>query len=125
MYAIRSYYVLIFRYSGQSDVIVGTPVANRNNRQLEKLIGFFTNNLVLRTSFEGENAFSELLEKVRKTTLEAYSNQDVSYEKLVEVLNIPRDMSRNPIFQVLFSLQNTPPIPTKLSDLSLSRNNFV
>lgn len=107
MVLLAAFKVLLHRYTGQEDIVVGSPIANRNRKDIEDLIGFFTNNLVMRSCFSGKMSFLELLKRVRSTTLEAYSNQDVPFEKLVEELHVERDMSRNPLFQVLFSLQNT------------------
>ncbi|WP_268746751.1 non-ribosomal peptide synthetase [Pseudomonas chlororaphis] len=99
--------LLLNRYSGQHDIVVGTPIANRTRAEVEPLIGLFVNTLALRTRLEGNPTFSELLEQVRNTTLGAYAHQDLPFEKVVEALDIPRDMSRSPLFQVLFVLQNT------------------
>ena len=98
--------VLLARYSGQKDLVVGTAIAGRQHPETEKLIGFFTNTLVLRTDLSGEPTFLELLRHVRETTLNAYANQDVPFEKLVEELNPVRDMSRSPLFQVMIIQQN-------------------
>ena len=108
MVLLAAFYTLLYRYTGQEDILVGSPVANRTRKETEELIGFFTNNLVLRTSLSGEDSFRALLANVKKTALGAYAHQDISFEKLVEELKVPRDMSRNPLFQVLFSLQNLP-----------------
>jgi amino acid adenylation domain-containing protein len=99
--------VLLYRYSGQEDICVGTAVANRDREEIGKLIGFFVNTLALRTNLNGEDAFTELLSKVKQTTLEAYSQQDVPFEKVVEAVVKERDLSRSPLFQVMFVLQNT------------------
>ncbi|AEY66940.1 non-ribosomal peptide synthetase [Clostridium sp. BNL1100] len=120
MILLAAFKVLLFKYTGQEDIIIGSPVANRNRSELEPLIGFFTNNLVIRTAFSGNSSFRELLRNVRNVTLEAYSNQDVPFEKIVEELNLERDMSRNPLFQVFFSLQDTPVRSARLSGMSIS-----
>ena len=120
MVLLAAFNVLLYRYTGQSDIMVGSPVANRNRREIEELIGFFTNNLVLRTRFDPEIQFKELVQEVREVTLKAFANQDVPFEKLVEELHIQRDMSRNPLFQVLFSLQNTPLPHLEFSELNVS-----
>ena len=96
--------VLLQRYTGQEDIIVGSPISNRPRAETEKLIGFFLNNLALRTDLSGDPSFSELLSKVRKTALDAYANQDVPFEKLIEDLRPERDLSRTAIFQVYFNL---------------------
>ncbi|RCX14282.1 polyketide synthase PksJ [Anaerobacterium chartisolvens] len=120
MLLLAAFKLLLYRYTGQQDIIVGSPVANRNRKEIEGLIGFFVNNMVLRTSFSAGDKFSELLSRVKKVTLEAYANQDIPFEKLVEELNIQRDMSRNPLFQILFSLQNTPSQGHVFSEMNIS-----
>ncbi len=99
---------LLYRYSGQSDILIGSPIANRNRREIESLIGFLVNNLVLRTNFANNPSFKELLAQVRETTLKAYEHQDVPFEQIVEALQPQRSLSHSPLFQVMFILQNTP-----------------
>ncbi|TRV43485.1 MAG: amino acid adenylation domain-containing protein [Microcystis panniformis Mp_MB_F_20051200_S9] len=99
---------LLFRYSGQDDILIGTPTANRNRQEIEPLIGFFVNTLVLRNSLEGNPTFSGLLQQARNVVLEAYANQDVPFEQVVDALEIERSLSYNPLFQVMFALQNAP-----------------
>ena len=103
--------VLLYRYSGQEDITVGTPIAGRNHQELEGLIGFFINTLALRSQVRGDMTYTELLQEVKATTLEAYAHQEVPFEKVVEAVVKERDMSRNPLFQVEFTLQNTPEVP--------------
>lgn len=110
MIMVAAFYTLLYRYTGQEDMTVGAMVANRNLKMLEPLIGFFTNSLVLRANLSGEISFRELLSRVKKVTLAAYANQDIPFEKIVEELHLERDLSQNPLFQVLFSLQNIPNI---------------
>src|SRR5215213_6006179 len=111
--------VLLCRYGAGSDLLVGTPVANRNARETEDLIGFFVNTLVLRTSLGGEPVFREVLARARETVLEASMHQDVPFEKLVEELAVPRDLSRTPLFQVVLAFQDVPRTPSA-DGLSLS-----
>ncbi|XIG72348.1 non-ribosomal peptide synthetase (plasmid) [Streptomyces sp. SGAir0957] len=108
MTLLSVFQLLLARYSGQRDVAVGTPIAGRNRAETEELIGFFVNTLVLRTDLSGDPAFSELLARVKDTALGAYDHQDLPFERLVEELAPDRDLSRNPLFQTLFALQNTP-----------------
>ena len=111
MTLLAAFNVLLHRYSHQDDICVGTPVAGRQDEKLENLIGFFINTLALRNEVSGNSSFEDLLKQVRKTTLEAYEHQEVPFEKIVEAVVTERDMSRTPVFQVLFILQNTPPVP--------------
>jgi amino acid adenylation domain-containing protein len=108
MLLLAAFKVLLYRYTGQSDLVVGTPIANRNRVEIENLIGFFVNTLVLRTSLSQDPPFRLLLQRVRHVTLGAYAHQDLPFEKLVEELQPERDTSRTPLFQVMFSLQNAP-----------------
>ncbi|WP_413668446.1 amino acid adenylation domain-containing protein [Mucilaginibacter sp. Mucisp86] len=113
--------VLLYRYSGQEDICVGTPVANRDREEIAELIGFFVNTLALRTAFNGDETFTELLNKVKQTTLEAYGHQEVPFEKVVEAVVKERDLDRSPLFQVMFALQNTAVIPVlELGDIKIS-----
>ncbi len=104
MTLLAGFKALLHRYSGQDDIIVGSPISNRPRVETEKLIGFFLNNLALRTDISGEPTFRELLARVRRTALDAYANQDVPFEKLIEELKPERDLSRTSIFQVYFNL---------------------
>ncbi|MEM1169666.1 MAG: amino acid adenylation domain-containing protein [Cyanobacteria bacterium P01_H01_bin.35] len=99
---------LLYRYSGQSDILVGSSITNRHRSEVEPLIGFFLNALALRTKFEDNPTFVELLAQVRKVCLEAYSNQDVPFEQVIDALQVERNMSHSPLFQVMFVLQNAP-----------------
>jgi len=98
--------VLLYRYTGEEDIIVGSPIANRPQTETESIIGFFLNNLALRSDLSGDPSFREVLARVRKTALEAYAHQDVPFEKLIDALRPERDLSRTPIFQVYFNLFN-------------------
>jgi amino acid adenylation domain-containing protein len=107
-------------YSGEEDVVVGSPIAGRRHSEVEGLIGFFVNNLVLRTKINKQATFREILENVRETTLGAYLHQDIPFEKLVEELQPVRDLSHSPLFQVMFVMQNLPVPEFELPDLSIS-----
>ncbi|WP_292804315.1 non-ribosomal peptide synthetase [Nostoc sp. NMS7] len=107
MTLLAAFLVLLSRYSGQLDIVVGSPIANRNNKSIEQLIGFFTNTLALRGDLSGNPSFADFLAQVRQTTLSAYAHQDLPFEMLVEKLQPERDLSRNPLLQVMFSLHNT------------------
>ncbi len=120
MLLLAAFDLLLYRYTNQEDIIVGSPVANRTRSEMENVIGYFTNNLVLRTNISEGYNFDEFLKQVKQVTLEAYRNQEVPFEKLVEVLKVERDMSRNPLFQVLFSLQNMPLPQVKFGETSIS-----
>ena len=98
--------VLLSRYTGDEDVIVGSPIANRPQVETESIIGYFLNNLALRSDLSGDPTFREVLGRVKKTALEAYANQDVPFEKLIDALKPVRDLSRTPLFQVYFNLFN-------------------
>ncbi len=120
MTLLTAFKVLLCRYSGQEDVIVGTPIAGRNRREIEGLMGFFVNTLALRTDLGNNPSFNELLSRVRRICLEAYTHQDVPFEQLVEILQPERDLSHTPIFQVMFALQNAPMGELNLPDLTLT-----
>ena len=108
MLLMATFQTLLYRYSGQEDFTVGSPVAGRNRSELEGMIGLFVNTMVLRADLSGSPTFLQLLTQVRETSLAAFSHQDIPFEKLVEELLSTRDMSRNPLFQVMFTLQSTP-----------------
>ncbi|TGV30037.1 amino acid adenylation domain-containing protein, partial [Mesorhizobium sp. M00.F.Ca.ET.186.01.1.1] len=108
MTLLAAFQTLLYRYSGQEDIVVGSPVAGRNRQETEKLIGFFVNTLALRTNLSGDLPFTELLARVRETALAAYAHQDVPFEKLVDELQLERSLSYSQLFQVMFVLQNFP-----------------
>ncbi len=119
MTLLTAFQILLAHYSGQEDIAVGTLIANRSQPELEPLLGFFINTLVLRTQVDGQLSFRSLLHDVRETTLNAYSHQDLPFEKLVENLQPERDPSRNPLFQVAMALQNTPQQAMQLQGLEV------
>jgi amino acid adenylation domain-containing protein len=119
MTLLAGFEVLLHRYTGEQDIVVGTPLANRPRPELEGLIGFFLNTLALRVDVSGDPSFAELLKRVRKTSLEAFSNGDLPFEQLLEALNPERDMSRSPVFQVMFTHQAAPTASFRLRDLQL------
>ncbi|HEY0603658.1 MAG TPA: amino acid adenylation domain-containing protein, partial [Herpetosiphonaceae bacterium] len=119
MTLLAGFYTLLYRYTGQTDLIVGSPIAGRRQAESENLIGFFVNTLALRTQVQGELRFDELLQRVHETALGAYAHQDLPFELLVEELRIERITNRTPIFQVLFVLQNTPLPVLALPDLTI------
>jgi len=120
MTLLAGFKVLLSRYSGQTDLVVGSPIANRGHHQTEDLIGFFVNTLALRTQINQEQGFLEYLKQVKQTALEAYTHQDIPFEYVVEKLNPSRSMSHSPLFQVMFVLQNTPQEDLKLKELTIS-----
>jgi amino acid adenylation domain-containing protein len=120
MTLLAGFQLLLSRYSNQEDVVVGTPIASRNRAEIEEMIGFFANTLVLRTKFSEGSNFKDVLAQVKETALGAYAHQDVPFEKLVEDLRPDRDLSQNPLFQVMFSLQNAPRQAFELKGLKLS-----
>jgi amino acid adenylation domain-containing protein len=108
MTLLAAFKVLLYRHTAQSDIVIGTPIANRTRSEIEPLIGFFVNTLVLRTELNGNSSFSELLKRVREVCLGAYAHQDMPFEKLVELLQPDRELTHAPLFQVTFALQNAP-----------------
>ena len=112
MTLLAAFAALLGRYARQRDVVVGSPIAGRNRPELEKMVGFFVNHLVLRTDLAGDPSFRELVRRVRQVTLDAYAHQDLPFEKLVAELHPGRDLSRNPLFQVTFQIVNTPGVGT-------------
>jgi acyl carrier protein len=119
MTLLAAFKTLLHRYTSREDIIVGTPIANRTRGEIEDLIGFFVNTLVLRSDFSGNPTFCELLGRMRETTLGAYAHQDLPFEKLVEDLNLSRQLGQTPLLQVVFTLQNAPMPPLELSGMTL------
>jgi amino acid adenylation domain-containing protein len=124
MVLLAAFQTLLHRYTEQVDIAIGSPIANRHRSELEGLIGFLVNSLVLRTNLAGDPTFRELLERVRDVTLAAYAHQDLPFEKLVEELQPVRSLGQNPLFQVVFALQNTPMEQLVLPGLVLSPIEF-
>jgi len=120
MTLLAAFQILLHRYTDQDDLIVGTPIANRNRLEIEGLIGFFVNTLVMRTDLSGNPTFREVSQRVREVCLEAYAHQDLPFERLVEELHLERSLAHNPLFQVMFVLQNAPVQALGLPALTLS-----
>ncbi len=116
---LAAFKLFLYRYTGQTDVIVGSPIANRNRAELEGLIGFFVNTLVLRSDLSGNPSFRALLQRVRQVTWAAYDHQDLPFEKLVEELQPERDLSYNPLFQTKFRLENAPTQAIQVTGLKM------
>ena len=121
MTLLTAFVILLSRYSGQEDIVIGSPISDRNRVALEPLIGFFVNTLVLRTRLEGNPTFIELLQQVRQMALDAYAHQDVPFDQLVETLQPQRHLSHSPLFQVMFVLQNSPVSKLELGDLQVTQ----
>jgi amino acid adenylation domain-containing protein len=120
MILLAVFKTLLYRYTEQADIVIGSPIANRNQFEIEGLIGFFVNTLALRTSLQGNPAFSELLQRVQQTALGAYEHQDVPFERLVEALELERNLSHAPLFQVMFGLQQAQVEKLALPGLTIS-----
>jgi amino acid adenylation domain-containing protein len=119
-----AFVTLLYRYTGSEDIVVGTPVANRNRQEIEGLIGFFVNTLVLRTDLSANPSFEELLGRVREVALGAYAHQDLPFEQLVEALQPERSLSYTPLFQVMFALDDASVPSVELPDLTVSEFSF-
>ena len=120
MTLLAAFDTLLYRYTGVADILVGSPIANRERSELEGLIGFFVNTLVLRTDVSGDPSFNELLPRIREMALSAYAHQDLPFEMLVEALQPERDLSHTPLFQVMFVLQNAPMSGVELTGLTIT-----
>ncbi|MBE2202016.1 MAG: amino acid adenylation domain-containing protein [Anaerolinea sp.] len=124
MTLLAAFYVLLYRYTMQTDINIGTPIANRHRSEVEGLIGFFVNTLVMRMDLSGNPPFRDFLRRVSNMTVDAYANQDLPFEKLVDELSPRRDLSYSPLFQVMFILQNTPMPELALTGLTLNPINI-
>lgn len=124
MSLFAAFNVLLYKYSGHDDFAVGTPIANRNKKQIENLIGFFVNTLALRANIKPDISFVQYLTKYKETILSAFANQDLPLEMIIEELQLERDMSHTPIFQVMFAFQNKSNTELKLEDIKLSQLEF-
>ncbi len=120
MTLLAAFQVLLQRYTGQEDIVVGTDIANRTRAETEPLIGFFVNLLVLRANLSGNPRYSEFLQRVREMVLNAYAHQDLPFEKLIEVLHLQRDHNQTPLVRVLFVMQNVPLSQLTFSGVTIS-----
>ncbi|MEM9822476.1 MAG: amino acid adenylation domain-containing protein, partial [Bacteroidota bacterium] len=110
MTILTAFQTLLYRYSGQKNVAIGTPLANRNQQEIEKLVGFFINTMALRTAMDGQLGFSDLVQRMKKSVLASFNHQEVPFAKIVERVEKERSVSRSPVFQAMFSMQNTPEV---------------
>lgn len=124
MLYLTAYAILLGKYSHQDDIIIGSPIANRNQAQIEPLLGFFVNTLALRINMEGNPTFASLLSQIKQTTLDAYSHQDFPFENLIELLRIERDMTRNPLVQMSLAFQNAPKPNFNLENITIDLLEF-
>ena len=121
MTLLSAWQLLMWRYSGQEQVVIGTPIAGRTKTETENLIGFFVNTLAIRGDLSGNPTFRELLKRTKERALGAYANQELPFEKLVEELNPERSLSYSPLFQVMFALQNSSSSAERLGELQVNR----
>ncbi|RAM48430.1 MAG: non-ribosomal peptide synthetase [Hapalosiphonaceae cyanobacterium JJU2] len=124
MTLLAAFNTLLYHYTDQKDILIGSPIANRNRAELEGMLGLFVNTLVLRNNLSGNPSFREFLHRVREVTLDAYAHQDLPFEMLVEELQPERNLSRNPLYEVMFVLQNTPTSVQEVSGLTLRTLEF-
>ncbi|KAB8315453.1 amino acid adenylation domain-containing protein [Tolypothrix campylonemoides VB511288] len=124
MSLLAAFNILLYRYTDQEDILIGSPIANRNRAELEGMLGLFVNTLVLRNNLSGNPSFREFLHRVREVTLDAYAHQDLPFEMLVEELQPERDLSRNPLYEIMFVLQNSPVSVQSVSGLTLRTLEF-
>lgn len=120
MTLLAAFKTLLYRYTGQEDVVLGTAISGRNQVETEKLIGFFVNTLVLRSDLSGQPTFLEVVRRVKEVSLGAFANQSVPFEKLVEELKPERNLGKNPLFEIMFNFGNMPRKTVDLEELSLS-----
>ncbi|MEU6413191.1 amino acid adenylation domain-containing protein [Microbispora sp. NPDC046933] len=124
MTLLAAFQVLLARYSGQDDFAVGSPVSGRDLPELERVVGLFINSLPMRADLSGDPTFTELLGRVRETALDAYAHQELPFDRLVGELGVERDVSRSPVFQVMFALQNYRSAPLRTQGLTMSAYPF-
>ncbi|AFY44059.1 non-ribosomal peptide synthetase [Nostoc sp. PCC 7107] len=124
MSLLAGFNILLYCYTDQEDILIGSPIANRNRAELEGMLGLFVNTLILRNNLSGNPSFREFLYRVREITLDAYAHQDLPFEMLVEKLHPERDLSRNPLYEVMFVLQNTPTNVQEISGITLQTLEF-
>ena len=118
MVLVAAFFVMLYKYTSQEDINIGTPIANRNRTEIENLIGFFINTLVLRSKIDENQTIKDYLQQIKKIALAAYENQDIPFETIVEKLNIERDMSRTALFQAMFVLNNAPMTKLEFKNLT-------
>lgn len=124
MLLLAAYNVLLSKYTGQEDIVVGTPIAGRQHADSEGILGIFVNTLAMRNYPSGEKTFKEFLKEVRKNCIKAYENQDYQFEELIEKLNIQKDLGRNPLFDTMFMVQNNDICEMEMGDLRFIPYNF-
>ena len=124
MILLAAFQLMLAQYAGKDDISVGTPIANRNRAETENLIGFFVNTIVLRTDLSNDPSFKDVLQRVKKVTLDAYAHQDVPFDRVVDAVQPQRDTSRSALFQVMFMMQNLPEQKIDLADIQLSQLNI-
>jgi amino acid adenylation domain-containing protein len=125
MTTLAAFAAYLARISGQDDLVIGVPAANRDRRETEGVVGFFLNTLALRIDVSNNPTFAELVQRVRKSALDAYAHQDVPFERIVAALEIPRDLAYNPLFQVMFTIQGESSDQMRLGDLAVEMPPFV
>ena len=119
MALLAAFQCLLSRYAQRDDIAVGSVIANRNQIEIERLIGMFANTIVLRTDLSGDPSFSDVLRRVRQVTLDAYRNQDLPFEEVLQSLELPRNADRNALFQAMFILQSPGPTAPPLPELAV------